>query len=149
MVEEQADYDSFPSPVATTARLSGFSEQKPSRSQTQPKTATTQAQPVTSTPVKPADPQKQAPAQAQKQARAQAQIWPLTPAQPPRPAAAFFPQPQATPPRGATRMPSESLLDEDRLLDFPESEASLIAKQAQSELLDRVANLGFIRERGS
>ena len=37
-------------------------------------------------------------------------------------------------------MPSESLIDEDRLSDFPESEASLIAKQAWSELLDRVAN---------
>ena len=44
-------------------------------------------------------------------------------------------------------MPSESLIDEDRLSDFPESGASLIAKQAQSELLDRVAN--FCRlERG-
>ena len=37
-------------------------------------------------------------------------------------------------------MPSESLLDEDRFSDFPESEASFIAKQARSELLDRVAN---------
>ena len=36
-------------------------------------------------------------------------------------------------------MPSESLHD-DRLSDFPESEASLIAKLAHSELLDRVAN---------
>ena len=35
-------------------------------------------------------------------------------------------------------MPSESL-DEDQLSDFPESEASLIAKQALSEYLDRVA----------
>ena len=35
-------------------------------------------------------------------------------------------------------MPSESL-DEDQLSDFPESEASN-AKQARSELLDRVAN---------
>ena len=35
-------------------------------------------------------------------------------------------------------MPSESL-DEDRLSDFPESEASLIAKQARSEYLDRVS----------
>ena len=34
-------------------------------------------------------------------------------------------------------MPSESL---DQLSDFPESTASLIAKQARSELLDRVAN---------
>ena len=60
-------------------------------------------------------------------------------AQPPRPAPAYFPQPQAAPPRGARRVPSESL-DEDRLSDFPESKASLIAKQARSELLDRVAN---------
>ena len=37
-------------------------------------------------------------------------------------------------------MPSESLHDQDRLSDFPESEASLIANQAHSELLDRVAN---------
>ena len=35
-------------------------------------------------------------------------------------------------------MPSESL-DKDRLSAFPESEASLIAKQARSEYLDRVA----------
>ena len=37
-------------------------------------------------------------------------------------------------------MPSESLIEEDRLSDFPESEASFIAKQAQSELLVSVAN---------
>ena len=37
------------------------------------------------------------------------------------------------------RVPSESL--EDRLSDFPESKASLIATQARSELLDRVVNL--------
>ena len=36
-------------------------------------------------------------------------------------------------------MHSESLHDEDRLSDFPECEASLIAKQALSELLDWVA----------
>ena len=35
---------------------------------------------------------------------------------------------------------SESLIDEDRLTDFPEIEDSLIAKQARSELLDRVVN---------
>ena len=35
-------------------------------------------------------------------------------------------------------MPSESL-NEDRLANFLESEASLIAKQARSECLDRVA----------
>ena len=47
-----------------------------------------------------------------------------------RPAPAYFPQPQAAPPRGIRRIPLESLIDEDRLEDFPESEASLIAKQA-------------------
>ena len=62
---------------------------------------------------------------------------PPAPAQPARLAPAYFPQAQAAPPRGARRVPSESLLDEDRLLDFSESVASLIA---QSELLDRVAN---------
>ena len=37
-------------------------------------------------------------------------------------------------------MPSDSLHDKDMLsMDFPESEASLIAKQARSELLDWVA----------
>ena len=73
---------------------------------------------------------------------AQAQIQPSAPTQPLRLAPANFPQPQAASLRGATRMPSESLHDENRLLDFPESEASLIhvAKQACSELLDRVAN---------
>ena len=43
-------------------------------------------------------------------------------------------------------MPLESL-DEDRLSDFPESEASVIAKQARSELLDRLANF-YELERG-
>ena len=75
-------------------------------------------------------------------------MWPPTPAQPPRPAPAYFPQPQAAPPRGARRVPSESLLDEDRRSDFPESEASLIANQALSELLDRVANFCEL-ERGN
>ena len=38
------------------------------------------------------------------------------------------------------RVPSDSLQDKDRLsMDFPESEASLIARQARSELLDCVA----------
>ena len=69
MVEEQADYDFFPSPVEKTrAPQWKFAEQTSSGFQTQLKTATTHAQPVTSTPVKPADPQKQAPAQAQPQA---------------------------------------------------------------------------------
>ena len=137
-MEEQADYNSFPSPVATTAPLWSFAEQTLSGSQTQPKTATTQAKPMTRTKVKP--PVLQASAQAKPQAQAQAQMRPLAPAQPPRPAPAYFPQPQAAPPRGARRVPSESLLDEDRLWDFPKSEASLIGKQARSELLDRVAN---------
>ena len=121
--EEQADYDSFPSPVATTAPLLSIAEQTPTGPQTQPKTATTRAQPGTSTQVKPADPEKQAPAQAQPQA--QAQIRPPAPAQPPRPVPPYFPQPQAAHPRGARCVPSESLpvLDEDRLSDFPESEA--------------------------
>ena len=94
---------------------------------------------MTSTPVKPAAPHVNVPAQAQPQAPAQAQMWPLAPAQPHRPTPAYFPQPQATHPRGVRRVPSESF-DEDWLSDFPESEASLIAKQAQSELLDRIVN---------
>ena len=93
---------------------------------------------MTSTPVKPADPQKQAPAQARPQA--QAQIRPLAPVQPPRPAPAYFPQPQAAPPpKGRDAFLLESLIDEDRPSDFLESEASLIVKQARSDLLDRVA----------
>ena len=44
-------------------------------------------------------------------------------------------------------MPSESL-DEDTLSHLPESEASLIDKQARSELLDRVANFCDL-ERGN
>ena len=54
--EEQAYYNSFPSPVATRAPLWKFAEQTHSSSQTQAKTATTQAQPMTSTPVKTEDP---------------------------------------------------------------------------------------------
>ena len=69
-----ADYDSFPSPVATRVPLWKFTKQTPSGSQTQPKTATTQAQSMTTTPVNPADPQKQAPAQTRPQAEAQAHI---------------------------------------------------------------------------
>ena len=129
--EEQADYESFPSPVVTRPPLWKSAEQTPSGSQTRPKSATTQAQPVTSTPVKPAGPHRQAPARAQPQAPAQ--MRPLAAAQPLRPAPAYFPQPQAAP-RGARHVPSESLIDEDRLTDFSESEASLIAKQARSEL---------------
>ena len=126
--EAQADYECFPSPVVTRPPLWKFAEQTPSGSQTQR---------VTSTPVKLAGPQRQAPARAQPQAPAQMQ--PLAEAQPPRPAPVYFPQPQAAKP-GGLDMPSESLIDEDRLSDFPESEASLIAKQTQSELIDRVAN---------
>ena len=87
-VEEQADNYSFPSSVATRVPLWNFAEQTPCGSKTQLKTATTQAQPVTSTPVKHVDPQTQA----------QAQMRPPAPAQPPRPAPAYFPQPQAAPP---------------------------------------------------
>ena len=105
--------------------LWNFAEQTPG-SQTQHETATTQAQPVASTPVKPADPQKQAPAQAQPQA--QAQIWSPALAQPLRPAPA---QPTSAQPLpggggGARRMPSESLIDEDRLSNFPEKMVTLI-----------------------
>ena len=78
--------------------------------------------------------QTQAPATAQAQPQAPAQAQPLQTAQ------AYFPQPQATPPLGARHMPSDSLHDEDRLsMDFSECKASLIAKQARSKLLDRVA----------
>ena len=94
---------------------------------------------MTSTLVKPAAPQDKASAQAQPQAPAPAQMRPPAPAQPHRPAPPYFPQPQAAPPQGARCVPLESL-DEDRLSDFLESEAFLIAKQAWSELLDRVAN---------
>ena len=127
--------------MVTKTPLWKFAEQTPSGSQaqTKTKTATAQAQPVISTPVKPAAPQVKAPAQAQPQAPAQAQMLPPAPAQLPRPASANFPQPQAAPTWGARRVPSGSL-DEDRLSDFPEFDASLIAKQARSELHDRVAN---------
>ena len=103
--------------MVTKAPLWKFAEQTPSGSQTRLKSATTQAQPVTSTAVKPAGPRlSQAPAQAQPQAPA---------------------------------VPSESLIDEERVPNFPESEASLIPKQDRSELLDRVANFcAWIRERG-
>ena len=133
--------------MATRVPQWKFAEQTPSGSQTRLKTATTQAQPETCTLEKPADPQKQAPAQAQ----AQAQIWPPAPAQPIRPAPAYFPQPQALPPRGgggwSRGVPSESLIVKDRISDFPDSETSLIGKQALSELLDRVANF-CVLERG-
>ena len=112
-------------PNVTRAPLWRFAEETPSGSQTQPKsqTATTQAQSVTSTPAKPSGSQMQAPAQAQSQPLASSNLL------------------------SSTTGPSESLHDEYRLLDFPESEASLIAKQARSELLDRVANF-YELERG-
>ena len=115
-----------------------FTEQTPSGSQaqTRTKTATSQAKPVTSTPAKPAVPQSKAPAQATSQAPAQAPVGPPAPSQPVRQASASFPLPQAAPPRRVIHVPSVSL-DEDRLSAFPESEASLIAKQARSEYLDR------------
>ena len=87
-----------------------------SGSQAQSKPATTQAEPVTSTPLKLAVPQKQAPAQAQPQAQAQAQMWPLAIAQPPRPAPAYFPQPGRSPQGLDTCL--KSLLDEDKLTEF-------------------------------
>ena len=126
----------------TKAPLWKFAEETPPGSQTGPKyqTATTQAHPFTSTPAKPSGSQIQAPARAQPQAAAQVQTRPPAPAQPPRLASAYFPQPQAPPPWGARRVPSKSLHDEDRLSNFPKREASLIAKQASSELQDRVAN---------
>ena len=59
--EEQLDYDSFAlaSPSVTRAPLWSFAEKTPSGSQTRPETqsATIQAQPVTSTPVKPSSSQ--------------------------------------------------------------------------------------------
>ena len=93
---------------------------------------------MTSTPAKPAVPQTKALAQAKPQAPAQASVRPPVPAQPVRQAPACFPQPRAAPPQRVIHVPSESL-DEDWLSDFPESEASLIAKQAWSQYLDRVA----------
>ena len=130
--------------MATRVPQWKFAEQTSSGSQTRLKTATTQAQPETYTLEKPADPQKQAPAQAQ--AQAQIHVWPPAQAQPTRPAPAYFPQPQALPPRGggwARGVPSESLTVKDRISDLSDSETSLIGKQAQSELLDRVANFAI------
>ena len=99
---------------------------------TQAQTMNIQAQPLTSTPVKPLGSQfqTQAPAQAGPQAPAQAQ--PQAPAQAwtPRLAQAQLPQPQAAVALLVRQPPSDSLHDEDRLsMDFSES-ASFIAKQA-------------------
>ena len=118
-----------------------FAEQTPSgcQAETKTKAATTQAQPATGTPAKPAAPQVKAPAQAKPQTPAQAQMRPPAPAQPPRPAPVTSLKLGLLSLGGASLVPSESL-DEDRLPDFPESEADLIAKQARSELLDRVVS---------
>ena len=136
--EELEDYHSInSSPVINKTPLWKFTEQTPSGSQAQTRTstATSQAQPKTSTPAKPAVPQTKALAKAKPQAPAPAPVWPPAPAQPVKQAPARFPQP---PSRMVICLPSESL-DEDGLSDFTESEASLIAKQAWSDYLDRVA----------
>ena len=90
--------------MVTKTPLLQFAEQTPSGSQahtnTRIKSATAQALPMTSTPVKPAAPQVKAPAQAQPHALVQALMRPLAPAQPHRPAPAYFSQPQASPPGG-------------------------------------------------
>ena len=128
------------SPVINKTLLWKLTEQTPSGSQAQTRTntATSQAKPAPSTRDKPAVPQTKALTQAKAQAPAQAPLWPPALAKPVRQALACFPQPQAAPPRWVICMPLESL-NEDRLSDFLESEASLIAKQAQSEYLGRVA----------
>ena len=118
-------------------------QKNPSDSQTQPQALTMniQAQPLTSTLVKPSgsQTQTQAPAQARPQAPAQAQPQPPAQAQPPRLPQAYLPQPQAVVRLLIRRAPSDSLYDEDNLfMDFTESEAFLIAKQACSKLLDQV-----------
>ena len=82
---------------------------------------------MTSTPAKPAASQTKVLPQAKPQAPAQASMGRPAPAQPVRQASARFSQSQIAPPRRVIRMPSESL-NEDRLSDFQESEASLIAK---------------------
>ena len=91
------------------------------------------------TPAKPAAPLSKALAQAKPQAPAQAPLWPPAPVQPVRQAPAYYPQPQAAPPRGLDVCLQNLSTDEDRLSDFPESESSLIAKQVRSEYLDRMA----------
>ena len=68
--EELEDYnDSLSSPVVKKTPLWKFAEQTPlgSQAQTKTKTATTQAQPTTSTLIKPTAPQVKVPAQAQPQ----------------------------------------------------------------------------------
>ena len=128
--DELEDYDYLnSSPVINKTLLWKLTEQTPSGSQAQTRTntATSQAQPAPSTRDKPAVPQTKALAQAKAQAPAQAPLWPPAPAKPVRQALACFPQPQAAPPRWVICVPLESL-NQDRLSDFLESEASLIAK---------------------
>ena len=109
------DYDSFAlaSPTVTRAPLWKFADENPRGSQT--RIMNIQAQPITSTLVKPSgsQTQPQAPAQAQPTRLAQAQL----------------PQQQGTLPFVIVRHPpSDSLHDKERLfMDFSESQASLIA----------------------
>ena len=58
--EELEDYDSLSLPVINETPLWKFTQQPPSGCQAQTNTATTQAQPATSTPAKPAVPQSKA-----------------------------------------------------------------------------------------
>ena len=100
--EEIEDYHSLKSsPVINKTPLWRFTEQTPSGSQAQTRTntATFQAQPMTSTPAKPAVPQTKALAQAKPQAPAQATVGPPTPAQPVTQAPACFPPTSGSPPR--------------------------------------------------
>ena len=108
--------------MVTKTPLWNFAEQTDSGSQAQTKTkattATAQAQLVTSIPVKPPAPQVKLQLRLRCGLRLQlsltGQVQPT------------FPNLRELPPRGAKRMPAESL-NQDRLSDFPESEASLIA----------------------
>ena len=104
--DELEDYDSLnSSPATNKTPLWRFTEQAPSGSQAQTRThtATSQAQPATSTPAKPVISQTKALAQAKPQAPAQAPVRPPAPAQPARQAPARFPQPQAPPPWSRVR----------------------------------------------
>ena len=94
------DYDSFAlaSPSVTRALLWMFAKETPFGSQTRPQaqTVTVQAQPILRQSLQVlrlrCRPQPQGPSQAR----------------PPRPAQAYFPQPQAAVPLGARRVPSDS-----------------------------------------
>ena len=125
----------------TRAPLLRFAEKAPSGSQTQPQaqTATIQAHPITGTLAKPSGSQIQAPSQAQPQAPAQAQTQPPAPAQPPKLVPAYFPQRQAAPTWGARRLQNLYMM-KTGLGIFQRARPPFIAKQAHSELLDRVAN---------